>query len=88
MIDEKQIASAAHLASAAVGDEPMSAAASSEPSSTAGGAGAAYVDVRGGRHPVMELGDGVSFIANDYEMRRGDGSFQIITGSVWVLPLT
>ena len=36
----------------------------------------------GARHPLMEMNmpDGQSFVANDYELRRHDGRLQIITG--------
>ncbi|KIM69472.1 hypothetical protein SCLCIDRAFT_1207895 [Scleroderma citrinum Foug A] len=32
------------------------------------------------RHPCLEVQDEISFIANDVEMVRGEGEFQIITG--------
>lgn len=35
---------------------------------------------RNARHPCLEVQDGVDFIANDIEMRRDDGEFEIITG--------
>lgn len=39
------------------------------------------IRVLGGRHPVVELQEGVSsFIPNDYCLRRQQGRFQIITG--------
>ncbi|KAJ1427714.1 muts domain V-domain-containing protein [Ochromonadaceae sp. CCMP2298] len=39
------------------------------------------IDLRGARHPCVELMDGVQqFIANDYDLIRGKSTFQIVTG--------
>jgi len=39
------------------------------------------IDVKGGRHPCVELMDSVSnFIPNDYELKRDQKNFQIVTG--------
>ena len=42
--------------------------------------GRGIVNLQGARHPCVELMDGVDFISNDYDMRRGESNFQIITG--------
>ena len=31
------------------------------------------------RHPCLEVQDEISFIANDFEMVKGEGEFQIIS---------
>jgi DNA mismatch repair protein MSH2 len=43
-------------------------------------AGGGIINLRGARHPCVELMDGVDFISNDYDMKRGESNFQIITG--------
>lgn len=43
-------------------------------------AGTGDIVIRGARHPLMEHQEGVSFVANDYVMRRATSRFQIITG--------
>lgn len=42
--------------------------------------GSGVIHLQGARHPCVELMDEVDFISNDYELRRGGSSFQIITG--------
>ena len=42
--------------------------------------GGGIINLQGARHPCVELMDGVDFISNDYDMRRGESNFQIITG--------
>ena len=43
-------------------------------------AGGGIINLQGARHPCVELMDGVDFISNDYDMKRGESNFQIITG--------
>jgi DNA mismatch repair protein MSH2 len=56
-------------------------------------AGSGDVRVIGGRHPVMEMQEGVTFIPNDYVMERDASRFQIVTGpntggkSTWIRTL-
>jgi len=56
-------------------------------------AGSGDVRVTGGRHPVMEMQEGVTFIPNDYVMERDASRFQIVTGpntggkSTWIRTL-
>jgi DNA mismatch repair ATPase MutS len=38
------------------------------------------MSVSGGRHPVMEIQEGVTYIANEYLMDRTSSRFHIITG--------
>ena len=42
--------------------------------------GSGIMKVRAGRHPCVELMDGVEFIANDCVLDRNGSNFQIITG--------
>jgi DNA mismatch repair protein MSH2 len=42
--------------------------------------GQGVVNIKAARHPCVELMDRVEFIANDYNLVRGESSFQIITG--------
>jgi DNA mismatch repair protein MSH2 len=42
--------------------------------------GGGIINLQGARHPCVELMDEVNFISNDYDMRRGESNFQIITG--------
>ena len=42
--------------------------------------GGGILKMHGARHPCVELMDGVDFIANNYELIRGESNFQIITG--------
>jgi DNA mismatch repair protein MSH2 len=42
--------------------------------------GRGIINLQGARHPCVELMDEVNFISNDYDMRRGESNFQIITG--------
>lgn len=65
------LASMAHLAVAAPGAYVV-------PTMTAAGSG--DIVVRGGRHPVMEMLEGSTFIPNDYVMRREASRFVIVTG--------
>jgi len=41
--------------------------------------GGGVCDLRGCRHPCVELMDGIEFIATDYDLHRGASSFQIGT---------
>jgi DNA mismatch repair protein MSH2 len=43
-------------------------------------AGNKDIIVKQGRHAVMEVQDGLSYIANDYIMPHDAGRFQVITG--------
>lgn len=65
------LASMAHLAVSAPGSYVL-------PTMTAAGSG--DIVVRGGRHPVMEMLEGSTFIPNDYVMRREGSRFVIVTG--------
>jgi DNA mismatch repair protein MSH2 len=40
----------------------------------------AEIKLMGARHPCVELQNGVSFIANNYEFERSNSKFQIVTG--------
>ena len=42
--------------------------------------GGGVINLKAARHPCVELMDSVNFIANDYDLRRGTSSFQIVTG--------
>ncbi|CAM9675744.1 unnamed protein product, partial [Phaeothamnion confervicola] len=42
--------------------------------------GAGIMAVRDARHPCLEWQDGVTFIPNSYDMRRGRGGFAVVTG--------
>lgn len=37
------------------------------------------------RHPCLEVQDEISFIANDVEMVRGEGEFQIISTMTFIV---
>ncbi len=42
--------------------------------------GGGVVNLKGARHPCVELMDGVDFISNDYNLIRGKSEFQVVTG--------
>ena len=42
--------------------------------------GEGVINLKGARHPCVELMDNVEFIANDYDLFRDKSSYQIITG--------
>lgn len=42
--------------------------------------GGGMVNLKGARHPCVELMDGVDFISNDYNLIRGKSEFQVVTG--------
>lgn len=42
--------------------------------------GSGVLNLKDARHPCVELMDDMQFIANDYEMKRGESNFQVITG--------
>lgn len=42
--------------------------------------GGGILNLTKARHPCVELMDGVDFIANDYNLTRGESNFQLITG--------
>ena len=42
--------------------------------------GQGVMNLVGARHPCVELMDDVNFIPNDYTLKRGESSFQILTG--------
>jgi DNA mismatch repair protein MSH2 len=48
------------------------------PTVTAKGGG--IVNLKGARHPCVELMEGVDFISNDYNLVRGKSDFQVVTG--------
>ena len=42
--------------------------------------GAGVIDIKGGRHPCVELMEDISYIPNDYSLKKNDKNFHIITG--------
>ena len=42
--------------------------------------GGGIIDLKGARHPCVELMDSVDFISNDYSLQRDSSAFQVVTG--------
>eukprot|EP01035_Chromulina_nebulosa_P027980 gene27980-36867_t len=42
--------------------------------------GSGIIDIKGARHPCVELMDGISYISNDYKLIKDQSNYQIITG--------
>jgi len=49
------------------------------------GLGESSLILKDARHPCLEVQDEISFIANDVEMVRGEGEFQIISTATFIV---